>query len=414
MDFLTKYKGSIDVGGKSVTITVGSTVVHCKTSPPDNVGVARSVYEVTVPPQSQILIPVKLSRIPEGSVALLEPVVNLENKLNLACAKAVLTCKKGRSVCRLLNPTNVDICITANTPLGKLLPVDIDSISEIKDASDSTTEESNATVFEVSTEIDNVKLVQIAKDLGIPLGEADLTEDQKTQLLQFIGKNRDVFASSLQELGCTNVHFHKIETGDAPPQRQRFYRHSPAIKAEVERQVKDMLDNGVIEHSLSVWNAPVVMIKKRSGEYRFAVDYRKLNSITQPISFPLPRLEDVFDSVGECKPTLFSVLDLASGFWQIPLDEETKHKSAFVTHHGVFQFRRLPFGLMNAPMSFQMVMSQVLRSFLEICTSLRRRHTYFQQRFQRAPSASATSFRSLACSKSNIKTDKMPVCTEKS
>lgn len=74
---------------------------------------------------------------------------------------------------------------------------------------------------------------------------------------------------------------------------------------------------------------------------RFCVDYRRLNSVTEPECFPLPRLEDVFDTIGNSKAKIFSVLDLRSGFWQIPLDPETKHKTAFVTHHGIFQFKRL-------------------------------------------------------------------------
>ena len=76
------------------------------------------------------------------------------------------------------------------------------------------------------------------------------------------------------------------------------------------------------------WGSPVVLIKKRNGEYRFAVDYRRVNLVSKPISWPLPRLEDVFDTIGESKAQIFSVLDLRSGFWQIPLDPETKDRSA--------------------------------------------------------------------------------------
>ena len=92
-----------------------------------------------------------------------------------------------------------------------------------------------------------------------------------------------------------------------------------------------------------------------------AIDYRRLNKVTIPILHPLPRLEDGFDSIGESSATIFSTLDLKSAFYQIPLDPETKHKSAFITHEGVFEFNRLPYGLKNAPMSFQMLMSEVLR-----------------------------------------------------
>ena len=121
------------------------------------------------------------------------------------------------------------------------------------------------------------------------------------------------------------------------------------------------MEAGLISPSDSVWHSPVVLVKKKDQTFRFAIDYRDLNKITKSISHPLPRLDDVLDSIGESSATIFSTLDLNSAYFQMELDPETKHKSAFITHEGVFVWHRLPFGLKNAPMSFQMLMSQVLR-----------------------------------------------------
>ena len=116
------------------------------------------------------------------------------------------------------------------------------------------------------------------------------------------------------------------------------------------------------------WNHPIqygtvqlFLAKKKDGSYRFAVDYRKLNKITKPIAHPLPRLESVFDAIGAANAQYISCLHLASGYWQIPMDNSTKFKSAFITHNGIYEFNRLPFALKNAPMSFQFFMGQVLR-----------------------------------------------------
>ena len=122
-----------------------------------------------------------------------------------------------------------------------------------------------------------------------------------------------------------------------------------------------MLKGDIIEPSTSKWAAPVVILKKKNGQFRFAVDYRKLNKVTVPMSFPLPHMESVFDAIGECQAQYFSSLDLKSGFWQVPLSESSKHKSAFVTQTGIYQFKRMPFGLMNSPITFQAMMSHVLR-----------------------------------------------------
>lgn len=122
-----------------------------------------------------------------------------------------------------------------------------------------------------------------------------------------------------------------------------------------------MLKNDVIEESTSPYQSLVAMVKKFNGQYRFAVDYRKLNSITGLVSFPIPKLDEVFDTIADSKSKIFSVLDLASGFWQVPLDEKTKHKTALITHQGLYQFKRLPFGLTNAPTSYQMLMTKVLQ-----------------------------------------------------
>jgi len=116
---------------------------------------------------------------------------------------------------------------------------------------------------------------------------------KKEQLVAFLCNNRDLFASDISELPGTDVVTHTIHTGDAVPIRQRAYIHSPAARKEIDRQIDHLLKSYVIEVSDSQWSSPVVLVKKKGGSHRLCVDMRKVNSVTKPVFFPLPRLEDI-------------------------------------------------------------------------------------------------------------------------
>ncbi len=120
-----------------------------------------------------------------------------------------------------------------------------------------------------------------------------------------------------------------------------------------------MLDRGVIEPCQTSWASPVVLVTKKDGTTRFCVDYRKLNDITKKDAYPLPWIDDTLDALHGS--TYFSTLDLYSGYWQVEMDQQDIDKTAFVTRQGLFRFTVMPFGLCNAPTTFERLMEVILR-----------------------------------------------------
>ena len=194
----------------------------------------------------------------------------------------------------------------------------------------------------------------------------DLEEDIKNKVRELIKENYTNFAFQVNELGHTSLVKHKIDTQGCDPIRQRAYRHSPKQRKVAQEIIDELLENKLIRLSMSPWAAPIVLVQKKTGDVRLCVDFRKLNAITKKDSFPLPRIDDVLDLLQGQQ--YFSTLDLASGYWQIELEEDSKEKTAFIVDNNLYEWNRLAFGLTNAPGTFQRLMNSVLRSVIgKIC-----------------------------------------------
>ena len=151
---------------------------------------------------------------------------------------------------------------------------------------------------------------------------------------------------------------HRINT-DSKPVRQPQYRIPQAYREAVLKELQEMEENGVIEPSCSEWASPIVVAKKKDGSIRLCIDYRKLNAATPMDAYPMPRVDELLDKIGGAK--FISTLDLARGYWQVPVAEKDRAKTAFITPNGLYQFRVMPFGLNGAPATFQRMMDRVVR-----------------------------------------------------
>ncbi len=141
-----------------------------------------------------------------------------------------------------------------------------------------------------------------------------------------------------------------MQCPSAPPP----YRIPHARKQITRDEVKAMLQAGIIEPSKSPWAAPILLVQKKDGSMRPVVDYRKLNKISTPDPYPMPRIEELVDNLSSAR--FITTLDLTKGYWQVPVEEKSREKTAFVTPFGKYQFRRMPFGLTGAPAIFQRMM----------------------------------------------------------
>ena len=184
----------------------------------------------------------------------------------------------------------------------------------------------------------------------------DLTAEQAAELRSLLWEYRAVL-SPPPRLGMAKIPPHEIIT-EGRPISQAPYKVGPEKQKVIEESVNTLLEQGCIEPSMSAWASPVVLVKKPNGSWRFCCDYRKLNLSTARDSYPLPRIDTTLHMLGGKR--YFSSLDLLSGFWQIPLTEESKQKTAFVTAHGLWQWRVMPMGPRNSPATFQRAMDTVL------------------------------------------------------
>ena len=262
---------------------------------------------------------------------------------------ATLTTGSNRITVVLRSNTNEWVEVQKGVPIARMVtanmipPADLNS-SPVKTSGQMSKEERQQTLFE--------KL-----DLsGLESWDAKAAKQTRSLLAEY----HDLFSLEKNEIGHMKAaeHIIKLKDPDAAPFKKWFRRILPPQVNEVREHLKLMLDAGAIQPSNSPWCNAVVLVGKKDGSLRFCIDFRRLNSLTKKDFHPLPRICETLDSL--IKEAYFSTFDLTSGFWQVPLAEESKQFTAFTLGSmGLFECDRMPFGFCNAPATFQRLMQNL-------------------------------------------------------
>ncbi|KAI5735703.1 hypothetical protein M8J77_021620 [Diaphorina citri] len=302
------------------------------------------VNKIEIYPESEQVIELKVSNIKNGEAML--PAVNLGS---CSIQQGVVEVRNGKALCTVTNPTVQKLNLCYN-PL---------TLEELHKNYDFKVTDSNLNNFSSPTKF-NFNLIRTQH----------MNEEEKFMLENLLKEFEEVFHMEGNPLTFTNKIKHKINTTNEDPIYTKPYRYPAVHREEVRAQINKMLEENIIRPSHSPWSSPIWVVPKKldsSGrrKWRIVIDYRKLNDKTVNDRYPLPNITDLLDKLGRC--VYFTTLDLASGFYQIEMDENSIQKTAFNTEGGHYEYLRMPMGLKNSPSTFQRVMDDVLRGLVNEC-----------------------------------------------
>lgn len=295
----------------------------------------------TVPPQNKIIAHLPVD-IENGDIHI-KP---LEINRNLLIPEGIYQSKNWYSFIEVTNYSDEPQNFVIEQPI-KVERLDSNQFSEIHN-------------FSIKSEIENPSDIDIIELIRID----HMNLEEKITIQKICKKFEDLFYREEQNLTFTNNIKHEINTKDDVPIYTRSYRYPEIHKEEIKNQIEKMLNQGIIRSSFSPWSSPIWIVPKKSDasgkkKWRLVVDYRKLNEKTIDDRYPIPNISEILDKLGKC--IYFSTLDLASGFHQIEVKPQDIPKTAFSVDNGHYEYIRMPFGLKNAPATFQRVMDNVLR-----------------------------------------------------
>ncbi|UYV72084.1 hypothetical protein LAZ67_9001766 [Cordylochernes scorpioides] len=263
---------------------------------------------------------------------------------------------------RVTNFSKNQIPIPSGMCLAQFIKIQPQEICPIVEANENYVSKGVESTYKMSsienlTNIDNAERPVGMENISSCISP-ELPPSHKIELLELLERFLELF-NPITKSESELITKHKIATGDARPLKRRPYRVSPSERNVIHEEVDRMMEIRVVQPSKSPWASPVVLVRKRDRSVRFCVDYRGLDEVTKKDVYPLPRVDDALDCLKGAK--IYSTMDLKSGYWQISVDESDREKTAFITPDGLFEFKVMPFGLCNAPATFERMMDGLLK-----------------------------------------------------
>lgn len=248
----------------------------------------------------------------------------------------------------ILHPKTV---IAECSPIDWAIPVASSALNASPDA-----ETLHAHALLVSTAEEALHTFQTPE---LDFGDSPISSQLKEHLQSRVDNEvPHAFSRHEHDIGGISGVTHRIELEPHVPFKERTRRVSPGDFNDLKRHLQDLVATGIIEESASPYASPIVLVRKKNGDLRMVIDYRRLNNLTKKDAYPLPRIEETFALLSGSK--WFTVLDLKSGYYQLEMEPSDRPKTAFTTPFGIWQFRRMPQGLTNSPATFQRTMEKVM------------------------------------------------------